>query len=225
MLFRSRLEGNISIFWFQHGWFWFIPLADGSTSVGAVCWPHYLKSRSKPLTEFFRDTIAMSPELAERLAGAELVDDRVHATGNYSYTSTRGSGDGFLLLGDAYAFIDPVFSSGVYLAMANAFQAADAVATCLDRPQQARAALRRYERHLRRGPRAFSWFIFRMTNPTMRELFMQPRNVMRVKEAVLALLAVVKREDFVPPAFRALAFVDCEVPLPQAQVKIGRAHV
>src|SRR5262249_13861999 len=57
----GKLEGNISIFWFEHGWFWFIPLADGTTSIGAVCWPHYLKSRSKPLKAFFLDTIALCP--------------------------------------------------------------------------------------------------------------------------------------------------------------------
>ena len=45
-------EGYISIFWFEHGWFWFIPLADGTTSVGAVCWPYYLHSRKKPLDDF-----------------------------------------------------------------------------------------------------------------------------------------------------------------------------
>ena len=55
----GKLEGNISIFWFDHGWFWFIPLADGTTSVGAVCWPYYLKSRDKPLRDFFVDTIAL----------------------------------------------------------------------------------------------------------------------------------------------------------------------
>lgn len=186
---EGRLEGNISIFWFQHGWCWFIPLADGVTSVGAVCAPAYLKSRDKPLAEFFADTLAMSPGLAERLAGAELVDDHVWATGNYAYTSTASSGERFLLVGDAYAFIDPVFSSGVYLAMANAFEAAKAVATCLDRPAQAAAARRAYHRHVRRGPHQFSWFIYRMTNPAMRELFMHPRNVLRSKEAVMSVLA------------------------------------
>lgn len=186
---EGKLEGNISIFWFQHGWFWFIPLADGSTSIGAVCWPQYLKTRDKPLKDFFLDTIAMSPQLAERLQGAELVDDSVWATGNYCYTSSASSGERFLLLGDAFAFIDPVFSSGVYLAMANAFEGAKTVAACLDRPAEAAAARRAYHRHIVHGPRAFSWFIFRMTNPAMRELFMHPRNVLRVKEAVLSLLA------------------------------------
>ena len=185
----GKLEGNISIFWFDHGWFWFIPLADGTTSVGAVCWPYYLKSRRKPLAEFFRDTIAMSPELAQRLAGAQLVGDEVHATGNYSYSSSISSGPRFVMLGDAYAFIDPVFSSGVFLAMQNAFAALDLVQTSLERPHESAAARLRYERALRHGPREFSWFIFRVTNPTLREFFMAPANPMRVKEALLSLLA------------------------------------
>ncbi|WP_076997150.1 NAD(P)/FAD-dependent oxidoreductase [Variovorax sp. KK3] len=185
----GKLEGNITIFWFAHGWFWYIPLADGTTSVGAVCWPYYLKSRSKPLNEFFADTIALCPQLAQRLSRATLVDDAVYATGNYSYTSTHCSGERYLLLGDAYTFIDPVFSSGVYLAMYSAFESAEVVATALDRPAQAAAARQRFERDMRKGPREFSWFIFRVTNPTMREFFMYPENPMRVKEALLSLLA------------------------------------
>ncbi len=186
---EGKLEGNITILWFDHGWFWFIPLADGTTSIGAVCWPHYLKSRKKPLPEFFRDTIALCPELAKRLEGAALVGDEVHATGNYSYSSTKSSGERFLMLGDAYAFIDPVFSSGVYLAMQSAFEGADVVAATLDMPRQAAAARARFDKRLRHGPREFSWFIFRVTNPTMREFFMAPENPLRVKEALLSLLA------------------------------------
>ncbi|MDO8418440.1 MAG: NAD(P)/FAD-dependent oxidoreductase [Rubrivivax sp.] len=188
---EGRAEGNISIFWFEHGWFWFIPLADGSTSVGATCWPHYLKTRDKPLKDFFLDTIASSPALAERLRGARLIDDTVHATGNYAYGAAHASGRHYLMLGDAYAFIDPVFSSGVYLAMASAFQGAELVAASLDRPSTLRAwlARRRFESHMRKGPREFSWFIYRMTNPAMRDLFMSPENVLRAKEAVLSVLA------------------------------------
>jgi flavin-dependent dehydrogenase len=185
----GKLEGNITIFWFEHGWFWFIPLADGTTSIGAVCWPHYLKTRKKPLTEFFRDTIAMSPELAARLAGAVLVDDRVYATGNYSYTSARSSGERYLMIGDAYAFVDPVFSSGVYLAMQSAFDGAPVVEAVLDGKREAAALRRRFDAAVRHGPREFSWFIFRVTNPTMREFFMSPQNPFRVKEAMISLLA------------------------------------
>jgi 2-polyprenyl-6-methoxyphenol hydroxylase-like FAD-dependent oxidoreductase len=144
--------------------------------VGATCWPHYLKSRSKPLADFFADTIAMCPPLAERLQGAELVDGRVHATGNYSYSSTTCQGERWLMLGDAYAFVDPVFSSGVHLAMTSAFEGVQVVQAFFDRPAALPAARRRFEAVMARGPREFSWFIFRMTNPAMRELFMHPRN-------------------------------------------------
>ncbi|MGZ8260401.1 MAG: NAD(P)/FAD-dependent oxidoreductase [Caldimonas sp.] len=185
----GKLEGNITIFWFAHGWFWLIPLADGTTSVGAVCWPHYLKSRTKPLADFFADTIAMCPALAARLAHASLVDGRVYATGNYSYESAKSSGERFLMIGDAYAFVDPVFSSGVYLAMQSAFDGARVVEAVLDGRRDAEALRRSFDRRVQRGPREFSWFIFRVTNPTMREFFMSPANPFRVKEALISLLA------------------------------------
>jgi flavin-dependent dehydrogenase len=185
----GRQEGHISIFWFEHGWFWFIPLADGVTSVGAVCWPQYLQTRRGGLRDFFMATVALAPTLAERLRGAELLDDTLHATGNYSYGATRACGERWLMLGDAYAFIDPVFSSGVYLAMASAFEGAELVRASLDRPRAAAAARRRFEAHMRRGPREFSWFIYRMTNPTIRDMFMHPRELLGSKAAVTSLLA------------------------------------
>jgi flavin-dependent dehydrogenase len=186
---QGKLEGNISIFWFEHGWFWFIPLADGSTSVGAVCWPYYLKSRDKPLREFFNDTIALAPALQERLRDATLIDDTVYATGNYSYASTHACGQRHALLGDAFAFIDPVFSSGVYFAMRSAFGAVELATTELDQPARAPAARAAYAKLVQKGPKEFSWFIYRMTNPTMRGLFMYPKNPLRVKEALLTVLA------------------------------------
>ncbi|HXE77895.1 MAG TPA: NAD(P)/FAD-dependent oxidoreductase [Rhodanobacter sp.] len=184
----GRAAGNITVFWFEHGWFWFIPLADGATSVGAVVWPHYLKTRSKPLEDFFHDTIALCPALGARLHDAARITP-VEATGNFSYACDQTHGANYLLLGDAFSFIDPVFSSGVMLAMQGGFCAADAVDTCLREPQRARTALKRFDRQVRHGPRAFSWFIYRITTPTMRDLFMGPRNVLRVREALLSMLA------------------------------------
>lgn len=180
--------GIISIYWFEHGWFWFIPLADGATSVGAVVWPYYMKNRGLPVREYFLETIAQCAPLAERLAGAELVSE-VEATGNFSYSTDRSHGRNFLLLGDAYAFIDPVFSSGVWLAMNSAVAGSAAVDTCLREPKKAMAALLRFDRVIRRGPKEFSWFIYRVTNPTMRELFMHPRNPLGTKAALLSVLA------------------------------------
>jgi flavin-dependent dehydrogenase len=185
---EGKAEGNITIFWFEHGWFWFIPLQGGKTSIGAVTWPYYLKSRTKPLPEFFKDTIAMCPQLMERLEGAELVSE-IDATGNYSYECTHTRGANYLLLGDAFAFIDPVFSSGVMMAMNSAFVGADAVDAYLCRPSEAKAAFKHFDYCMRVGPKQFSWFIYRVTNPTMRDLFMAPANTLRMQEALLSVLA------------------------------------
>lgn len=181
--------GNIILFWFQHGWFWFIPLSDGKTSVGAVVWPYYMKTRNKkPLGQFLLDTIALCPPLYARLQQAQMTSP-AEAAANFSYSCDRTHGRNYLLLGDAYAFIDPVFSSGVLLAMQSAFIGADTVDTCLRHPQQAASALKKFDRKVRMGPAIFSWFIYRITNPTLRDMFMSPRNVFRVKEALLSVLA------------------------------------
>ncbi len=181
-------EGNITIAWFEHGWFWFIPLKDGATSVGAVCSPAYLNSRRVDPEAFFRQTIAMAPEIADRLAQAELIGP-VTATGNYSYASTRMSGRGYLMVGDAWAFVDPVFSSGVYLAMNSAALAADVVDSVLDYPARAPALCRRFERTVRGGVRTFSWLIHRVTSPVIRKLFMAPRDFLGIRSAMVSLLA------------------------------------
>jgi flavin-dependent dehydrogenase len=184
----GKREGNVSIYWFDHGWFWFIPLVDGATSVGAVVWPYYMKSRSTSVREFFLATIAQCPPLAERLSSATLVSD-VEATGNYSYACDHSHGANYLLVGDAYSFIDPVFSSGVMLAMNSGVAAAETIDTCLSYPARSRAALRQFDGVSRHGPKQFSWFIYRLSTPTMRELFLDPRNVLRMEEALLSLLA------------------------------------
>ncbi len=184
----GRREGNITIYWFDHGWFWFIPLPDGATSIGAVVWPNYLKTRKVPVKDFFLATIALCPPLAERLSEAALIS-AVEATGNYSYECTRSYGSNYMLIGDAFTFIDPVFSSGVMLAMNGAIAAAEAFHIGRTEPKRAKAALAHFDRIVRHGPKQFSWFIYRVTNPAMRELFLGPRNVMRMEEALLSLLA------------------------------------
>jgi hypothetical protein len=75
------------------------------------------------------------------------------------------------------------------LAMHGGMGAAEAVDVCRRNPARAAAAIRRFDRQLRHGPRQFSWFIYRVTNPTMRELFLGPRNVLRMEEALLSVLA------------------------------------
>jgi flavin-dependent dehydrogenase len=183
---QGEAEGNISLFWFDHGWFWFIPLLDGSTSVGATCWPYYMKSRQSDFTQFFMDTIALCPPLLERLKDAKL-ESTVTATGNFSYLSERCSGKNYILLGDAYAFIDPVFSSGVMFAMKGAFAGADALESCLKNPQHAEQALKEFDRAMMQGPKVFSWFIYRLTTPAMRALLMY-KGASLIKRALISVL-------------------------------------
>jgi flavin-dependent dehydrogenase len=184
----GKAEGNITVFWFDHGWFWFIPLSDGATSVGAVCWPYYMKTRRTSLEQFLLDTIALCPALAARLRDA-IPMSPVTATGNYSYAAARTTGRNHLMLGDAYTFIDPVFSTGVFLAMQSAFVGADTIETCLDHPAKAAAALKRFDAIMRRGPGIFSWFIYRVTSPAMRELFLAPSARFGLQSSVISILA------------------------------------
>ena len=198
----GRSEGNISIFLFEHGWFWFIPLADGATSVGAVCTVDYIKSRKGDVTAFFMETIALCPKLAVRLANATL-NGPATATGNYSYRADRMAGKNYLMVGDAYAFIDPVFSTGVYIAMRGAFLAADTVMACLEKPHRAAHALGKFDREVRRSLGTFSWFIYRINKPALRDLIMAPKNVFRMVDAIMAVLAgdVAKNSPIRPSLF------------------------
>jgi flavin-dependent dehydrogenase len=185
----GKAVGNISLFWFDYGWFWFIPLLDGTTSVGAVCHADFIKNRGTDVTSFFKSVIAMSPALSDRLRDAKLTGPAT-ATGNYSYKSDRIFGPNYIMVGDAYSFIDPVFSSGVFLAMQGAFFAADAVTACLHRSKsEAARALRTYEADVNRALNRFSWFIYRANRPAIRALFMRHGNPFRLREAVSSLLS------------------------------------
>jgi flavin-dependent dehydrogenase len=164
-------------------------MMNDTTSIGMVTWPYHMKTKgSRSLEQFLMDNVATCPALAERLADAALITE-VEATGNFSYVSERNHGKNYLLLGDAYAFIDPVFSSGVLLAMNSGVIGADAIDACLTDPVAAPAALQRFDMLMKLGPREFSWFIYRVTNPIMRDFFMGPKNIFRVKEALLSVLA------------------------------------
>ncbi|MGH8747583.1 MAG: NAD(P)/FAD-dependent oxidoreductase, partial [Burkholderiales bacterium] len=179
-----------SVYWFEHGWFWLIPLKDGSMSVGAVCRPEYLKQRRAAPAEFLRQTIALAPqEMRQRMRDAVLIDGEARATGNYSYTSSRMRGERYVLVGDAYAFIDPVFSSGVLLGMNSGVLAAEAIDAWLCGERGAKARFRHFERMVRRGVGTFSWFIERFNTPGMRFLLLHPGNPHRVQQAVISLLA------------------------------------
>jgi flavin-dependent dehydrogenase len=180
--------GNISIYRFAQGWVWLIPLRDGVTSVGAVCWPDYLKRRRTDNREFLLQTLRSIPALWQRMERAEIVGN-LHATGNYSYACERMAGRRWIMAGDSYAFVDPIFSSGVYLAMHAAEAACGVVDGALRDPGAERPLQRAYRRQVERGLATLSWFIVRFTSPAMCKLFANPRNDLQIEQAMISMLA------------------------------------
>ncbi|UFN48954.1 tryptophan 7-halogenase [Roseomonas sp. OT10] len=181
-------EGNITIHLLEQGWCWMIPLPGGVMSVGVVSNPGYFKTRQGSIEAFLRETLARSPSAAARMERAEILGPAT-MTGNYSYRSARMAGEGWLMVGDAFAFIDPVFSSGVMLAMASAELGAEAVDTWLDDPRRAAPLLRRFERKVERAIGSLSWLIYRINRPVLRDMFMQPSNRFRMRDGLVSLLA------------------------------------
>lgn len=181
--------GNISIYNFEHGWMWMIPLPGEVMSVGAVCRPDYLKQRKGRTAEFLLDTLKTNPALWKRLEQAQLIDNEVRVTGNYSYDSKKMGGPGWVLVGDAFAFLDPVFSSGVYLAMSGAEKAAAVVDEALRHPRREASLLRRLEKRQRAGMRRISFFIYRFNGPVLRQMFREPSNRWQLEQGLISMLA------------------------------------
>jgi flavin-dependent dehydrogenase len=180
--------GNISIYTHEHGWAWMIPLREGIVSVGIVADPWLFKNRREPPADFLRRVLDGVPGARERMAKAEIVGN-LHATGNYSYVCSNLTGPRWIMVGDAGAFVDPIFSTGVYLAMRAAERAAELVDGALEDGSAERRLQRAYEREVWSGVRALSWFIERFNAPATRMLFANPRNSFGMEQAVISMLA------------------------------------
>lgn len=116
----------------EDSWFWYIPLPRNRVSVGVVGDIDYLvKQRGNDLEATFQEELAKCPRLAERLQEAEQAFP-VRATKEFSYRSESMAGDGWVLAGDAFGFLDPIYSSGVFLALKSGEWAADAINNALD---------------------------------------------------------------------------------------------
>lgn len=110
----------------KRSWFWFIPLSNNIASVGCVGDTDYLlKGRGQPV-DVFAEELARCPGLTPRLRGATQRDE-IRVTKEFSYQTKSSAGDGWVLVGDAFGFIDPVYSSGVYFALEMGIRAGDCV--------------------------------------------------------------------------------------------------
>lgn len=110
----------------KQSWFWYIPLQQGITSVGVVGDRDHLLKRGGSPAEVFQEELAKCPALQKRLEPGELTSD-LRTLKEFSYSTTQPAGDGWVLVGDAWGFIDPIYSSGVYFALRSGELAADAI--------------------------------------------------------------------------------------------------
>jgi flavin-dependent dehydrogenase len=184
---EGKREGDITVVLVPGGWWWVIPLADGRTSVGQVG-PASMLRGQKPDEAYFQEQLASTPYLAERLAKATRVAP-VRTISDYSYVSKQLAGDRFVLVGDAGAFIDPVFSTGVYLGMVGAFRAAEAVDAALSRGRFSRREFLAYEAWVRKRVDTYKRFVKGFYKPEFVEVLMAPSDFLDLRAAITSLLA------------------------------------
>ncbi|HMJ13682.1 MAG TPA: NAD(P)/FAD-dependent oxidoreductase, partial [Polyangiaceae bacterium] len=180
-------EGDITIVVVPEGWWWAIPLRGDRTSLGLVAPGRHLQGQ-KPDERYFLEKIAAVPYLAERFGRARRVAP-VRTISDYSFVCKQFAGDRWLMVGDAAAFIDPVFSTGVYLGMLGAFRAADTLDRALRRGRYARSEFAAYERWLRNVVQRYKGFVSGFYRPEFVEAMMNPTDRLQLRQAVTSLLA------------------------------------
>jgi flavin-dependent dehydrogenase len=146
------------------GWFWYIPLEDDITSVGIVADPEYLvQGRGQDLAKIYQEEIDKCEPCRKRVAGGERVD-KIYSILDYSYRSKHNAGNGFIIIGDAYGFLDPIYSSGVLLALKMAELAADAIHDGFQHDDFSAARLGQYQTKLDRGIESMRKLVYAFYN-------------------------------------------------------------
>ncbi|MEY2483174.1 MAG: hypothetical protein QOK24_1702 [Verrucomicrobiota bacterium] len=168
-------------------WFWVIPLSATRTSVGVVLDGAVFKESGLTPEEFLEQAIAEQPLLTRRMSEAERVTP-VRTAADFSYRSTQLTGDRWMLAGDAAGFIDPVFSSGVFLAVLAGEQAADVLHELLDHPKRARKLFSRYSRNINKAMDVYLRFVDAWYSKEFIEVFLHPQDIFQIPPAVNAVL-------------------------------------
>ena len=168
-------------------WFWLIPLSDERTSVGVVLDSETFRKSKLSAEDFLEQALAEQPTIAKRMTNARRVS-KVYVEADFSYRSARLYGDRWLLTGDAAGFIDPIFSSGVFLAVFSGEKCADALNEVLDHPRKAKRLFARYERSVNRAMDVYLRFVNAWYTKEFIEVFLAPRNVLGLAPAVNAVL-------------------------------------
>ncbi len=169
-------------------WFWMIPLGATRMSIGLVMDTADFKALRQSPEVALEQAIAAEPTITARMGAAERVTP-VHSTGDYSYRNSSFAGDRWLLAGDAAGFIDPVFSTGVFLAIASGEQAADAIDSALKRPEQRAKRFQQYEKKLGRVMDLYLRFVNSWYSQQFIEVITTPAKRFDLPGAINAVLA------------------------------------
>jgi flavin-dependent dehydrogenase len=184
----GRDEGNIRIFIFEDGWFWWIPFAGDVTSVGCVLHARTARGREGSTEELFDAMIRRCRRVDDGLAQAERITP-LHTAANFSYRVEPVVGDRFVCVGDAVTFVDPIFSSGVYVAMRSAELAAAEILRAFREDRFEASRFAGYVRRFDRGTTPFFRFIRHYYEPAFLEVFLQPKNSGGILDSVTGVLS------------------------------------
>jgi flavin-dependent dehydrogenase len=179
----------------RDGWFWLIPLPGGVTSVGVVMQGTTFRAGGRDVESAFEHALRTCPAVHARTERAERVTP-VHTTSDFSYRTEPPREENCILTGDAFAFMDPIFSSGVWLAMQGGAKAAAVLDRCLAMPRRARTLLRRHHAGERRLHRHYWRLIEYFYRPEFPEVFLQPQHGLQLPEAVNSVLAGVPARGY-----------------------------
>jgi flavin-dependent dehydrogenase len=168
-------------------WFWIIPLTAERTSIGVVLDSEIFRNSKLSAEHFLEQAVAEQPIIAKRMTNARRVSE-VYTAADFSYRSTKLCGGRWLLAGDAAGFIDPIFSSGVFLAVFSAEQCADVLNEVLDCPRKAKRLFRRYQRAVNRAMDIYLRFVDAWYTKEFIEVFLAPSESLGLAPAVNAVL-------------------------------------
>lgn len=181
-------DGHPSIFMCKEGWFWIIGLNATKTSVGFVTRPEFVRQISIPPSRLLDWAISRCPVVRHRMRNA--VGPRVNEIlSDFSYRCDPLAGPGYFLVGDAGCFLDPIFSTGVTLAMMGAVQAARHTLSILKEGKSPSRARADYVRYVQGGTAIYWRLIRKYYNHSFRELFLNGTGPMQVHKAVITVLA------------------------------------
>ena len=204
------------------GWFWMIPISDDLMSVGAVLPQPAFKAlpRVEPET-LLAQLIAETPAVSRLLEGSERRWP-VRVERDFSYGARTYAGDRWIVVGDAGSFLDPVFSSGVAIAMESGLEGARAMDAGLARDDLSSRAFRKFDRRQRGRYQAFRRFVLGFYTPEFRDLFFSPDPPQRIFRAVITVFAGYWRPSSITRFWIALFFLSVRL---QARLRFTPSHL